>query len=102
MSGINSDSGLAASEHKPEPTIDAGCEIEVDRSVSWTAHSAGFAPHRVRASKIKHDAIESSMIAIEANDTEIAECWIQVEIACRKILRTLDARRNAKDETKQE
>jgi hypothetical protein len=51
------DSGLAASEHKPEPTIDAGCEIEVSRSVSWTAHSAGFAELKRRASAEQFEAL---------------------------------------------
>jgi len=61
MSGINSDSGLAESEHKPEPMTEAGCEGKVDRSVSWTALWAGFAELRARAIQQRNEAQQAAV-----------------------------------------
>lgn len=83
------DSGLAASEHKPEPTDAAGCKSEVDRSVSWTDQRSGFAELRARCTEYKkalddsvkrHKARGSTIIAgMDACGSEVLESvlrWI--------------------------
>jgi hypothetical protein len=49
--------GQAMSEQQPEPADAAGCKSEVDRSVSWTAHSADFAELKRRASAEQFEAL---------------------------------------------
>jgi len=55
-------SGLAESEQQTPATIDAGCEIEVDRSVSWTALSAGFAQLRTVLAGLREEAFRVARI----------------------------------------
>ena len=47
MSEINSVSGQAT-EHKPEPMTEAGCEGKVSRNVQGTDQRSGFAELRAR------------------------------------------------------
>jgi hypothetical protein len=83
-------SGLAASEHKPEPMTEAGCEGKVDRSVSWTAHSAGFAKLRSRVALLELNANLHVSHHESFGTPERTREWKCVEWAYKQVLREID------------
>jgi hypothetical protein len=90
-----------ATEQQPEPAIDAGCEIEMDRSVQGTG-LPGFAQHRARASIVRDDADIMASFALNAADYELHDVWDDVLAASRRLIELLDDRSNAKGEIRRE
>lgn len=91
------------SEQQPEPADAAGCKSEVDRSVSWTAHSAGFAELRARVfqarSEAKLTAAEHAQAGYTAREAwQAGRYWAFDEVM--EWLNALEA--HAKDETRRE
>ena len=68
------DSGQEPGQHTP-PTIEAGCEIEIDRSVPGTVDSTGFAQLRARLTTEK-DVVRDLAISADAEGL--------VELAARR------------------
>jgi hypothetical protein len=97
------DSGLAASEHKPEPADAAGCKAEVDRSVSWTAPCAGFAELRARTAALRDTARENSIQAFRDKADIRFRAWSDIFYHSAQACSAFDAlEADAKYETRRE
>jgi len=72
---MNAESNSGAEpETQTPPTIEAGCEIEIDRNVLGTGGTTGFAELRARVMKCKSDADARlvDLLTNNADDEDIA------------------------------
>lgn len=82
--------GQAMSEQQTPPTDANGASSEVNRSVSWTAHSAGFAELKARATYLRDDALAGANLARNAKFEHQEHVARGIYAACVEVLRWID------------